>query len=83
MISAFDTDNQMSKNIYTEINLNAKITTFRCVHFSQYSHCPLGNYTRFTFNAILGTKKNSHYAEFALKETDPFQTNSLSQFYLY
>ena len=29
-------------------------------------------------NAILGTRKNSHYVKFALSETDPFKTNSLS-----
>ena len=33
-------------------------------------------YARYPLNT---TGKNLHYVEFALSETDPFQTNSLSQ----
>ena len=43
-------------------------------HYSKASHnneSPL--------NAILGTRKNSHYVDITLSETCSFQTNSLSQ----
>ena len=37
------------------------------------------HYTRSPLKATFGTGKNSHYMEFPLSETDPFQANLFSQ----